>query len=141
MFTKAIIAGEPIQVFNHGKMIRDFTFIDDIAAGVVAVHDRPPPPNPGHQPAQPDPGRSHAPYRIFNIGNNQPVELIAFIEAIEKAVGKPATKHLMDMQPGDVPATFADVSELEHWTGFKPAMPIEEGVARFVKWYRSYYRV
>ncbi|MBL0150840.1 MAG: NAD-dependent epimerase [Ideonella sp.] len=141
MFTKSIIAGEPIQVFNHGKMVRDFTYIDDIAAGVLSVLDRPPAANLDHQPAQPDPGRSQAPYRLFNIGNNRPVELIAFIEAIEKAVGKTAIKQLMDMQPGDVPATFADVSELERWTGFKPAMPIEEGVERFVRWYRGYYRV
>ncbi len=139
MFTKAIIEGRPIQVFNHGRMVRDFTYVDDIAAGVVLTLDRAPQPDPSYNSAAPDPARSHAPYRVFNIGNSQPVELIAFIEAIERSVGRPATKVLMDMQPGDVPATFADVSQLEAWVNFKPATAVDEGVQRFVDWYRAYY--
>jgi UDP-glucuronate 4-epimerase len=139
MFTKAIIEGRPIQVFNHGRMVRDFTYVDDIAAGVVLTLDRAPLPDPSYNSAEPDPARSHAPYRVFNIGNSQPVELIAFIEAIERSVGRPATKVLMDMQPGDVPATFADVSQLEAWVNFKPATSVEAGVQRFVDWYRAYY--
>ena len=141
LFTKAIIAGEPIKVFNHGRMVRDFTFIDDIAAGVVHTLDRAPQANPAHDAAQPDPGRSHAPYRVFNIGNNQPVQLMDFIEAIEASVGKPAIKQFEPMQPGDVPATFADVSELERWVDFRPATPIGRGVAQFVAWYRAYFKV
>ena len=139
LFTKAMLAGEPIQVFNHGQMVRDFTYIDDIAAGVVHTLDRVPPPDPGYAPAQPDPGRSHAPYRIFNIGNHEPVPLMDFIEAIERHLGRPAIKHFMDIQPGDVPATHADVSELERWTGFRPATSVDDGVRRFVEWYRAYY--
>ena len=141
LFTKAIIAGEPIKVFNHGRMVRDFTYIDDIAAGVVRTLDRPPQPDASYDAALPDPGRSHAPYRVFNIGNNQPVKLLDFIDAIERSVGRPAIRELQEMQPGDVPATYADVSALEQWVDFCPATPITEGVARFVAWYRDYYRV
>jgi UDP-glucuronate 4-epimerase len=141
LFTKAILAGEPIQVFNHGKMVRDFTFIDDIAEGVVRVLDRPATADPAFDPAAPDPARSNAPYRVFNIGNNSPVTLMEFIEAIETAVGRTATKRYLPMQDGDVPATSADVSELEAWTGFRPATRVSDGVARFVQWYRGYFMV
>ena len=141
LFTKAILAGEPIKVFNHGQMVRDFTYVDDIANGVVRVLDRPASVDDGFDPAAPDPARSNAPYRVFNIGNNDPVTLMSFIEAIESALGKPAIKQYLPMQDGDVPATSADVSELEAWTGFRPAMPVPEGIGRFVQWYRSYFNV
>lgn len=141
LFTKAILAGEPIKVFNYGKMQRDFTYIDDIVEGVVRTLDRPAEPDSAFDPQRPNPGSSRAPYRVFNIGNQGPVELMAFIEAIEEAVGKTAHKELLPIQPGDVPATFSDVSELSAWTGFTPGTPIEDGVARFVAWYREYFRV
>ena len=141
MFTKAILAGEPIKVFNHGKMVRDFTYIDDIADGVVHALDRAPEPNPAYDKANADPAASHAPYRVFNIGNHQPVQLMDFIAAIERHAGKSAIKQLCDIQPGDVPATYADVSELAAWTGFQPATSIDEGVGRFVAWYRRYFRL
>ena len=141
LFTKAILEGRTIDVFNHGRMIRDFTFVDDIAEGVVRVLDRPATADPAFDAARPDPARSNAPYRIFNIGNSDPVKLMDFIEAIEKAVGKVASKNFMPLQDGDVPATFADVSELTAWTGFKPATPIVEGVGRFVRWYREYFEL
>ena len=140
MFTQAILAGEPIKVFNHGKMVRDFTYVDDIAAGVMHTLDRPPEADPAYDSARADPASSHAPYRVFNIGNHQPVQLMDFIAAIERHTGKPAQKRLMDIQPGDVPATFADVSALARWTGFHPATSIDEGVGRFVAWYRGYYK-
>ena len=139
LFTKAILAGEPIKVFNHGKMVRDFTYIDDIANGVVRVLDRPATVDAGFDAAAPDPARSNAPYRVFNIGNNDPVPLMAFIEAIEAALGKTAQKEYLPLQDGDVPATSADVSELESWTDFRPATPVTDGVGRFVQWYRSYF--
>ncbi|HRY90282.1 MAG TPA: NAD-dependent epimerase/dehydratase family protein, partial [Rubrivivax sp.] len=137
----AMLEGRPIQVFNHGRMVRDFTYIDDIAAGVVHVLDRAASADEGFDPARPDPARSNAPYRVFNIGNNEPVELMAFIEAIEHALGRQADKEFLPLQDGDVPATFADVSELAAWTGFKPGTPVREGVARFVAWYRDYHGV
>ncbi len=140
LFTKAILAGEPIKVFNHGKMVRDFTYIDDIAQGVVRVLDRPATVDAGFDAAAPDPARSNAPYRVFNIGNNDPVPLMAFIEAIEGALGKTAQKEYLPLQDGDVPATSADVSELESWTDFRPATPVTDGVGRFVQWYRSYFK-
>ena len=140
LFTKAILAGEPIKVFNHGKMVRDFTYIDDIANGVVRVLDRPATVDAGFDAAAPDPARSNAPYRVFNIGNNDPVPLMAFIEAIEGALGKTAQKEYLPLQDGDVPATSADVSELESWTDFRPATPVTDGVGRFVQWYRSYFK-
>ncbi|MBP6898922.1 MAG: NAD-dependent epimerase [Burkholderiaceae bacterium] len=140
LFTRAILAGEPIQVFNHGKMVRDFTYIDDIAAGVVHTLDRPPQADAGYDKVAADTASSWAPYRVFNIGNQNPVQLMDFISAIERHTGKTAVKELRDIQPGDVPATFADVSELERWTGFHPATPIDEGVGRFVAWYRSYFK-
>lgn len=141
LFTKAIMEGRPIDVFNHGKMQRDFTFIDDIVEGIVRVLARVPQGNGGWSGATPDPGTSYAPYRIYNIGNNNPVELLRFIEVLEDALGKKATKNLLPLQAGDVPATYADVDDLMQDVGFKPATSIEEGVARFVKWYRGYYEV
>lgn len=140
IFTRAILEGRPIDVFNHGKMQRDFTYIDDIIEGVFRVLRRVPPPNPRWDPAVPDPGTSSAPYRIYNIGNHQPVELLELIRILERCLGRPAQKKLLPMQPGDVPATYADVDDLARDTGFKPSTPIEEGVARFVRWYREYYR-
>jgi UDP-glucuronate 4-epimerase len=140
LFTKAILEGRPIQVFNHGKMQRDFTFVDDIVEGIVRVIDRPAAPAPGYDARQPDPATSNAPFRVFNIGNQGPVSLMAFINAIERAVGRDAVKELLPLQPGDVPATYADVSELTAWTGFKPATSIEDGVSRFVAWYRDYFK-
>jgi UDP-glucuronate 4-epimerase len=135
-FTKAMLAGQPIDVYNHGRMVRDFT---DIAAGVVAVVDRAPSADPTFDAARPDPARSHAPYRIFNIGNNQPVPLMEFVEAIEAALGVTAQKNLLPLQDGDVPGTHADVSALTAWTGVSPATPVTVGVQRFVAWYRRYF--
>lgn len=140
LFTKAILAGRPIDVYNFGKMRRDFTYIDDIVEGVIRVTDRVATPNPEWSSDSPDPGTSAAPYRNYNIGNNQPVELLHLIETLEKALGRKAEKNLLPIQPGDVPATFADVDDLVRDVGFKPATSIEEGVARFVEWYRGYYR-
>jgi len=141
LFAKAILEDRAIDVFNHGQMVRDFTYIDDIAEGVVRVLDRPAAADPAFDPAEPDPARSNSPYRVFNIGNSDPVRLMDFIESIEQALGKAAVKNFMPLQDGDVPATFADVKELAGWTGFKPATPVRDGVGRFVNWYRSYYRV
>lgn len=141
LFTKAILEGRPIDVYNHGKMQRDFTFIDDIVEGVMRVMDRTPEPNPAWSGDRPDPGTSYAPYRIYNIGNNSPVELLTFIETIEKCIGKTAEKNFLPLQAGDVPATYADVDDLMNDVGFKPATPIGEGVRRFVEWYRGYYHV
>lgn len=141
LFTKAILEGRPIDVFNHGKMRRDFTYIDDIVEGVVRVLDRVADADPAFDAANPDPARSNAPYRVFNIGNNNPVELMAFVEAIEAALGQVAEKRFLPLQDGDVPATYADTSELDAWTGFVPATSVSDGVARFVAWYRQYYNV
>jgi UDP-glucuronate 4-epimerase len=139
LFTKAILEGRPIDVFNHGKMRRDFTYIDDIAEGVIRVLDRPPQANPDFDKQAPDPATSWAPYRLFNIGNHQPVELMAYIEALEQALGRTAARNFLPLQDGDVPATYADTSELSRVTGFSPATPVTEGVRRFVDWYRSYH--
>ena len=139
LFTKAILADEPIDVFNHGRMRRDFTYIDDIVEGVVRVIDQPAQPNPEWSSDNPDPGTSAAPYRVYNIGNNNPVELMHLIETLEKALGKVAEKNFMPIQPGDVPATWADVDALSNDVGFRPATPIEDGVGRFVDWYKGYY--
>ena len=141
IFTKAILEGKPIDVFNHGKMRRDFTYIDDIVEGIIRVLDRPAQPNPSWSGDRPDPGTSSAPARVYNIGNHQPVELLRFIEVLEQALGKKAEKQLMPLQPGDVPATYADIDDLARDVGFSPATPIEEGIPRFVKWYREFYRV
>ena len=139
LFTKAILAGQPIDVFNHGKMRRDFTYIDDIVQGVIRTADRVAAPDPAWDAAAPDPGTSPAPYRVYNIGNHSPVELDRFIGAIEAALGRKAIRHYLPMQPGDVPATCADVADLERDVGFAPATPLETGIARFIEWYRTYY--
>jgi UDP-glucuronate 4-epimerase len=138
LFTKAILAGEPIKVFNKGQMQRDFTYIDDIVEGVVRVTDRTATPNPDWDSADPDPGTSSAPYRLYNIGNNSPVMLLDYIAAIEKALGKKADMELLPMQPGDVAATCADIDALEAAVGYRPATPIEEGVNNFISWYLDY---
>jgi UDP-glucuronate 4-epimerase len=140
LFTRAILADEPIKVFNEGRMRRDFTYVDDIVEGVVRLTEKPADPNPHWDPNCPDPGSSSAPYRLFNIGNNQPVELMSFIEAIEKALGKKAKKELLPLQPGDVPATYADIDALVDFVDYRPETSIETGIARFVDWYRDYYR-
>jgi UDP-glucuronate 4-epimerase len=139
LFTKAILAGEPIRIFNHGRMRRDFTYIDDIVEGVIRVLDRPAAPDPTFDPADPDPSTSSAPYRVFNIGNDQPTELLRYVEVLEEALGVQAVKQLEDIQPGDVPATWADVDALRDAVGFAPATPVEDGVRRFVAWYREFY--
>ena len=140
-FTRGILAGEPIPVFNEGRMIRDFTYIDDIVEGVIRILDRVPSPNERWKSDDPDPATSSAPYRIYNIGNNRPVELMTYISVLEKALGKKARLDLLPMQPGDVPSTMADVKDLERDTGFRPKTTVKEGIARFVTWYREYYRV
>ena len=137
LFTEAMLAGRPIKVFNQGRMRRDFTYIDDIVEGVRRVLDVLPEPNPAWDGDRPDPGTSRAPYRLYNIGNHQPVELMHLIATLEQALGVTATKELLPMQPGDVPATYADIADLSAATGFAPATPIEVGVERFVRWYRE----
>ena len=139
LFAKAILDDRPIDVFNHGRMRRDFTYIDDVAEGVIRVLDRPPQADPAFDKRAPDPATSWAPYRVFNIGNHQPVDLMAYIEALEQALGKTAQKNFLPLQDGDVPATHADTAELERATGFSPATPVAEGVRHFVDWYRSYH--
>lgn len=139
LFTKAILEGRAIDVFNHGRMKRDFTYIDDIVEGVLRTLDRVAEPDPAFDSDHPDPGRGKAPYRVFNIGNNNPVELMAFIEAIEGALGRTAEKNFLPLQDGDVPATYANTDELNAWTGFAPATSVSDGVGRFVAWYRAYY--
>jgi UDP-glucuronate 4-epimerase len=141
LFTKAILEDRPIQVFNHGQMQRDFTYIDDIVEGVVRVMARPASPNDAWRGDRPDPGTSYAPYRIYNIGNNNPVQLMDFIGAIEKALGKEAQKTMLPLQQGDVPATYADVDDLVRDAGFQPRTLIATGIGRFIEWYREYYGV
>jgi len=139
LFTRKIIAGEPIEVFNNGQHTRDFTYIDDIVEGVARTADNIATPNPEWTGDKPDPGTSRAPYRIYNIGNNDPVGLLEFIAAIEHAVGREAKKIFLPLQPGDVETTFADIDDLARDVGFRPSTPLSEGIARFVAWYRSYY--
>jgi UDP-glucuronate 4-epimerase len=139
LFTRAILDGEPISVFNRGRMQRDFTYIDDIVEGVVRTCDTVASPDPDWTSDAPDSATSNAPYRIYNIGNNSPVELMRLVEILESELGKKAQKDLLPMQPGDVPATYADVDDLQKAVGFRPATPLEEGVRRFVEWYRSFY--
>jgi len=139
LFTRAILEGRPIDVYNFGKMRRDFTYVDDIVEGILRVTDRVAEPSPNWTGDDPDPGTSSAPYRNYNIGNDSPVELLHLIEVIEGALGKKAEKRMLPMQAGDVPATWADVDDLVRDVGFKPATSIEEGVGRFVAWYREYY--
>jgi len=140
-FTRAILGGEPIDVYNHGEMHRDFTYIDDIVEGTIKALDRIPAPDPAWSGDAPDSGSSSAPYRLYNIGNNKPVGLDHFIGVLEQALGRKAIRNLLPMQPGDVPATYADIDSLARDTGFKPSTSIEEGLYRFVEWYRDYYRV
>lgn len=139
MFTKAILEGKPIDVFNNGDMVRDFTYVDDIVEGVVRVCDKPATAAEAFDPSNPDPATSNAPYRVFNIGNSQPTPLMEYIHALEKAIGREAKKNFLPMQPGDVPATEADTSELEGWVGFRPGTAVAEGVRRFYEWYRAYF--
>ena len=141
LFAKAILAGEPIKVFNHGKMQRDFTYVDDIVEGVLRCCDKPATPNPEFDSLQPDPATASAPHRVFNIGNSQPTELLRFIEILEEALGIKAVKDFQPMQPGDVVSTAADTQALEDWVGFRPSTPIELGVTRFAQWYREFYGV
>ena len=138
-FTKAILAGDPIQVYNYGKHRRDFTYIDDIIEGVIRILDRPAPNNPDWNGNQPDPGTSQAPWRVYNIGNSSPVELMDFIGALEKALGKKAAIELLPLQAGDVPDTYANVEDLVAQFHYKPATAAEDGIARFVAWYRDYF--
>ncbi|MGW8311351.1 MAG: NAD-dependent epimerase [Thiogranum sp.] len=140
-FTRNILAGEPIDVFNYGKHRRDFTYIDDIVEGVIRTLDRIPRPNPDWSGDHPDSASSTAPYALYNIGNNQPVELLHYIEVLENCLGMKAEKNLLPLQPGDVPDTYADVQDLVRDVGYKPDMSVEQGVANFVAWYRDYYQV
>jgi len=139
-FTEGILAGRPIPVFNRGDMVRDFTYVDDIVEGVIRTMDQPAAPDARWNGEQPDPATSYAPWRIYNIGNNQPVKLMRYIEVLEQCLGRKAKLELLPMQAGDVPATFADVSELQQAVGYKPQTPIEVGVRRFAEWYQSYYK-
>jgi UDP-glucuronate 4-epimerase len=141
LFTKAIVAGEPIKLFNHGKMRRDFTYVDDIVESVVRMVDRAPGANANWSGDAPDPGSSTAPWRVYNIGNNDPVEVVDVVGLLEQALGKKAKRELAPMQPGDVPATYADVDDLMREIGFRPSTPIADGIARFVDWYRAYHRL
>lgn len=141
LFTKKIIAGEPIQVFNNGNHTRDFTFVSDIVEGIIRASDQISTPNPSWNSNEPDPATSNAPFRLFNIGNNNPVTLIEYIEAVEDILGKKAIREYLPLQPGDVPSTFANVDELVRAVGYKPATSVRDGVAAFVSWYRDYYKV
>jgi UDP-glucuronate 4-epimerase len=141
LFTKAILEGRAIDVFNHGEMVRDFTYIDDIVEGVIRVNDRIAEPAPDFDPSNPDPATSNAPYRVFNIGNNQPTPLMDYIAALEEALGIEANKNFLPMQPGDVPATAARTDALDQWVGFKPDTPVKTGIANFVAWYLEHYDV
>jgi len=140
LFTRKILAGEPIDVFNHGRHTRDFTYVDDIVEGVIRTLDTVPGPDPGYDPLAPSPATSSAPYRVYNIGNHQPVQLLRYIEVLEQCLGRTALRNLLPLQPGDVPDTHADVDALVRDTGYCPSTPIETGVARFVEWYRDFYR-
>lgn len=141
IFTKAILDGKPIDVFNRGEMRRDFTYVDDIVEGLVRVNDNPPKGNPYWNGTQPDPSSSKVPYKIYNIGNSSPVKLLDFIEALEESLGKKAVKNMLPIQAGDVPATWADVSDLTSDLNYKPYTPVKKGIENFVKWYRSFYNV
>ncbi len=139
LFARAILAGEPIRVFNHGRMERDFTYIDDIVEGVIRCLDKPATADPAFDPLHPDPATAAAPHRIFNIGNSQPVPLLQFIDLLEQALGRPAIRDLQPMQAGDVPATAADTTALAAWVGFRPSTPIDEGIARFAAWFLDFH--
>jgi UDP-glucuronate 4-epimerase len=139
LFTRKILAGEPIDVFNHGHHTRDFTYVDDIVEGVIRTLDRVPGPDPAYDPMHPSAASSSAPYRLYNIGNSHPVQLSHYIEVLEDCLGRKAEKNLLPLQPGDVPDTSAEVTELMNDTGYRPDTSVEEGVRRFVEWYRRYY--
>ena len=141
IFATAILAGKPIRLFNNGNMRRDFTYVDDVVESIVRLVDLPPAGNPAWSGDKPDPGSSSAPWRVYNIGNNNPVELLHVVDLLEKSIGKKAIRELAPMQPGDVPATYADVDDLMRDVDFKPATPIGEGIARFIEWYRAYHRL
>jgi UDP-glucuronate 4-epimerase len=141
IFAKAILGGTPIKLFNHGNMRRDFTYIDDVSEAIVRLMDRPPQGNPQWSGDRPDPASSAAPWKIYNIGNNNPEELMHVVSLLEKEFGRAAVKEMLPMQPGDVPATYADIEDLARETGFRPATPIEQGIARFAKWYRDYHHL
>lgn len=141
LFTRAILAGEPLQVFNYGRHRRDFTYVDDIVEGVVRTLDRVAEPEPQWSGESPDPASSRAPWRVFNIGNQNPVELLTYIGCIEKELGRKAEMEMLPLQPGDVPDTAADVQALSDWVGYRPATPVAEGVRRFIDWYREYYQL
>ncbi|CCE05630.1 putative nucleotide sugar epimerase; Capsular polysaccharide biosynthesis protein [Bradyrhizobium sp. STM 3843] len=141
IFAKAILAGQPVKLFNHGRMRRDFTYVDDVVQAVVRLVGRPPKGNPDWEGNRPDPATSRAPWVVYNIGNNHPEELTHVISVLEQEFGRTALKEMLPMQPGDVEATYADVADLERDIGFRPATPIEEGIARFAKWYRDYHRI
>lgn len=141
LFTRKILAGEPIEVFNHGHHTRDFTYVDDIVEGVIRTLDRIPAGDPGFDPLTPNPGTSAAPYRVYNIGNDRPVQLSRYIEVLEECLGRKAEKILLPLQPGDVPDTHADITELARDTGYAPDTPVEEGIRHFLTWYRNYFRV
>jgi UDP-glucuronate 4-epimerase len=141
IFAKSILAGAPIKLFNHGKMRRDFTFVDDVSQAVVRLIDHPPAARPDWDARRPDPSSSAAPWKIYNIGNNRPEELTYVVALLEKELGKLAVRELLPMQPGDVEATYADISDLERDIGFRPSTAIEDGIARFAQWYREYHRV
>lgn len=138
-FTKNILAGETIKVFNNGEMMRDFTYVDDIVDGIVRLLDHPPKANPNYDREHPTPSASHAPYKLYNIGNNQPVKLMDFIQTLEKHLGVEAKKQFLPMQPGDVQATYADIDDLQQTTGFAPTTTIDQGLKQFVEWYMEYY--
>jgi UDP-glucuronate 4-epimerase len=141
IFAKAILAGSPIKLFNHGNMRRDFTYVDDVSEAIVRLMDRPPQGNPNWSGQKPDPATSAAPWKIYNIGNNNPEELLHVVSLLEKEFGRTAAKEMLPMQPGDVPATYADVEDLAHDIGFRPATAIDDGIARFAKWYRDYHHL
>jgi UDP-glucuronate 4-epimerase len=141
IFTKAILEGRPIPVFNEGRMRRDFTYIDDVVEGVVRISDRMASPDPQWDGARPDPASSSAPFKLYNIGNSQPVEVMHVIATLERLLGRKAVLEMLPMQAGDVPATYADVEDLTRDAGFRPSTPIEDGIERFVAWYRAYYKV
>ena len=141
IFAKAIAAGEPIRLFNNGKMQRDFTYVDDVVESIVRLIDLPPSGNPDYSGDRPDPGSSSAPWRVYNIGNNNPVDLLDVVDLLEKSIGKKAIREMAPMQPGDVPATYANVDDLMRDADFRPSTPIAEGIARFIAWYRAYHRL
>src|SRR5690606_8753716 len=141
LFTKAILEDKPINVYNHGNMRRDFTYVDDIVESVARLIEKPATPDPSWDPMKPDPASSFAPYRIYNIGNNQPVPLVRFIEVIEEKLAKNAIRNSMDLQEGDVPETFADVEDLMRVVDFRPSTPMDTGVGKFIDWYKEYYNI